>query len=585
MESPPTGRLLRAMAMALLVLWAGLLAPAAPASARESFSPGSVCYVSLKIGETYEDYRANAARWQCSGENYNWKAPGFLVRHDLRGKDGGAADPQFAEFERYSFETLTVVAEAADGSSSSRTYGFRDARLGASSLRHIVEVPEVESAPVAIVFVLEGGEWPESLAAARLTANPSVDATAGVPHLLAALLCGLLLAPMLFDFGYFRALREPFPLFHAVFCAMAFVQTAAVSGLLPLFTNISFEAELAITYLSLDFMVAATFLFAGNFIENGCLTRRQRRALLGLAAVVLVNGGLTTFLPQAFGDWIDHVYFGCLVLVLGGYFHLLSTARTRGSRMAPYLTFGFAPLASIVIIQATGVFVSPLSFTFDETWPQNYALLFEVVATALAVAERFMSVRRERDKALDDARSMEALSERDELTGLLNRRALDIRYASLIAQGFSAMALIDIDHFKSINDLHGHPVGDAVLRSTAAALAASKDDDIVAFRIGGEEFLLFLRGDDTAKRAEQRRRAVTVRTLAEIDVLERPVTASMGFLDFGAIALRSEMDFSALYSRADQLLYAAKCDGRNRTAQERLKEFDPAEGSERVAAA
>ena len=135
--------------------------------------------------------------------------------------------------------------------------------------------------------------------------------------------------------------------------------------------------------------------------------------------------------------------------------------------------------------------------------------------------------------------------------------------------------MIDIDHFKPINDIFGHPYGDSVLVCVAAALRASDDKDLIAFRIGGEEFLLMLRGKDAAERAEARRRAITARTLATMDGLDRPITASMGLLDFAAVADDPDLDFWSLYTRADQLLYDAKCAGRNRTGRDALEWFVP----------
>ncbi|WP_171033079.1 sensor domain-containing diguanylate cyclase [Qipengyuania marisflavi] len=510
----------------------------------------------------------------------DWEQPRHVIRHDLRARPADQPNPQFAQFDRYDFDGLTVIVEGVDGSRASKSFAFDDVRLGSSSLLSVVDLPKIKERAAAVVMVLDGGMYPEVLVTAQLTDSLMARATAGLPHLFAALLCGLLLAPMLFDLGYFRALREPFPLFHALFCIMAFVQTAAVSGLIPLMTNLSFSTELIITYFSLDIMVAATFLFAYNFIEREHLGSWHRKLLIAIAALAIASGVMTTFLPDAFGYWIDHVYFGVYALILAGYFTVLFVAKRRGSRMAPYLIWGFAPLSAIILAQLASVYIPVLGWEFDETWPQNLALLFEVVATALAVANRFIRIRRERDQAMDEARTLGALSERDELTGLLNRRALETRYEALVADGFHAMAVVDLDHFKPINDIYGHPVGDAVIQCAADALAAGSDQDVLAFRIGGEEFLLLLRGKGAAKRAEARRRAITARTLSEMDGFDRPVTASMGFLEFGKVVGQPGIDFTALYSRADQLLYAAKCGGRNRTVEDQLEMFVPEDEDE-----
>ncbi|MBX7458490.1 GGDEF domain-containing protein [Qipengyuania sp. 1NDH17] len=550
--------------VAALVLCALLALVHVPAQAQETFEPGSICHVSVKSSVSYEDAASKPADWTCEGAEFDWHAERHIIRHDLSNATGEAANPRFAEFSRYEFERLTVRVEGEDGHAVSRAFSFRDLKLGPSSLKAMVELPDPGSRVTSVVMIHEGGWFPESFVTATLSQEAKVPAIAGYLHILAAILCGLLLAPVIFDLVFFKALREPFPLYHALFCLMAFVQTASVSGLLPMMLPVSYTAELNITYLSLDVMVAATFLFAYHFIEDGRLPRRFRRWLLVLPLVTIVNGLVTTFKMEWFGYWIDHYYFGVLVSIFVAYFYILHLARKQGSRMAPYLIFGIAPLFAIVVLQGVAVAAMPNVLDFDETWPQNFALLFEVVATALAVADRFMMIRRERDQAVDAARDLEMLSELDELTGLRNRRALEAHFAELVRQGFHAMAVVDLDHFKSINDIHGHPVGDRVIRSAAWALSPGDDADLAAFRIGGEEFILLLRGEDAATKAENRRKAITARIMAEVDELHRPVTASVGYVDFADSEEDRSIDFLRLYARADQLLYEAKCEGRNR---------------------
>jgi diguanylate cyclase (GGDEF)-like protein len=184
--------------------------------------------------------------------------------------------------------------------------------------------------------------------------------------------------------------------------------------------------------------------------------------------------------------------------------------------------------------------------------------VWEVIFTTLGVAERFVTIKRERDRARDAAELLERLSETDPLTGLLNRRAIERQFGQLRSDGFTALAVIDLDYFKAINDRNGHGVGDEVLRAVASALQA--DPGVRAYRLGGEEFLLLLRGADACSRAELRRQAIPATVACSVLGLERPVTASMGVTD-----LADNEDFTTLYGRADRLLYEAKSAGRNRS--------------------
>jgi diguanylate cyclase (GGDEF)-like protein len=161
------------------------------------------------------------------------------------------------------------------------------------------------------------------------------------------------------------------------------------------------------------------------------------------------------------------------------------------------------------------------------------------------------------------SRTMQALAMTDELTGLPNRRAVLARLATMLDGGADcAVLIVDIDHFKAINDRHGHLVGDEVLRAVAAALAAGLRAPMSAGRLGGEEFLLLLPGlslEAARERAEQIRAAV-----ARIDTTRwlggAPLSVSIGV----ALARPGPGGVADVLRRADDALYEAKADGRDR---------------------
>lgn len=128
------------------------------------------------------------------------------------------------------------------------------------------------------------------------------------------------------------------------------------------------------------------------------------------------------------------------------------------------------------------------------------------------------------------------------------------------------MAVIDLDHFKIINDQNGHVIGDEVLKSVAIALHDSAT--VRSYRLGGEEFIVFLCGSETECEAELRRQAITTIVAEKFPYLSGPVTASMGFVN-----LIGDESFAALYERADKLMYKAKNAGRNRSVTEKMLSF------------
>ncbi len=157
-------------------------------------------------------------------------------------------------------------------------------------------------------------------------------------------------------------------------------------------------------------------------------------------------------------------------------------------------------------------------------------------------------------------------AERDPLTGLGNRRHFDRRCAELMpalqrdAQPV-ALALLDIDHFKIINDAHGHAVGDRVLVALAALLRENTRSRDVLARYGGEEFVIVLPGMSLAQArevCERLRERVAAHTGFCADVPELRMTVSLG------LASAQPYDIDALLKAADLALYRAKHDGRNR---------------------
>ncbi len=163
-------------------------------------------------------------------------------------------------------------------------------------------------------------------------------------------------------------------------------------------------------------------------------------------------------------------------------------------------------------------------------------------------------------------RRIEELAELDELTGSFNRRCImrildDEVERARRANAACSVALIDLDFFKRINDVHGHPTGDEVLRTFAITVFANIRTVDRFGRYGGEEFLLVLpdTSADSAARLLDRLRAI----VADLDWS----AFSPGMrvtLSAGVTALRADENSDAILARADSALYAAKARGRNR---------------------
>jgi diguanylate cyclase (GGDEF)-like protein len=181
------------------------------------------------------------------------------------------------------------------------------------------------------------------------------------------------------------------------------------------------------------------------------------------------------------------------------------------------------------------------------------------VALLLSLLLGYLYARRQHAQQAEVRRHYHS-SMQDPLTGLPNRRgamsAINELWSTPDVHSHAAL-LVDVDHFKQINDTHGHKTGDDVLRALATALSGSVRPGDITARLGGDEFLIFARDCDRHG-AEQ----IATRLLAAVRAVESPTrfTVSVGL----GIATNLNGGFDLLYRQADVALYRAKRSGRDR---------------------
>lgn len=183
--------------------------------------------------------------------------------------------------------------------------------------------------------------------------------------------------------------------------------------------------------------------------------------------------------------------------------------------------------------------------------------------------ELLQAALKETNRTLEANRmELQRLATRDPLTELINRREFMARAEQELTRATSAGlatragSVLDLDEFKSVNDLHGHLVGDEVLREVARVMADSMRKIDLVGRFGGEEFVILLAEADEAlafKLAESPRLRIAG---TRIEQLGRGVTASLGLV---CVPGSRQMSLDAMFRLADRALYKAKHNGRNRT--------------------
>lgn len=178
--------------------------------------------------------------------------------------------------------------------------------------------------------------------------------------------------------------------------------------------------------------------------------------------------------------------------------------------------------------------------------------------------EQARSIKYLLDSLLDQARELEA--GRDVLTRLLNRKFLpvvlgkEVLYSRQSGNSFGLL-MIDVDHFKSINDTYGHDAGDLVLQHIAGILSSNIRGGDYTFRLGGEEFLVIL-VDITPEKAMQV--AEKLRNIIANEAFHLPPDKEIALtVSLGVAVYNGHPDYQTLLQRADKALYQAKNSGRN----------------------
>jgi len=367
---------------------------------------------------------------------------------------------------------------------------------------------------------------------------------------------GLALSLLIYNLSLWRALRNRFQLYYCLMVgalgAYAFTSSGAILLVAPWIAN---NERLRLNYVLLALCALTGVRFVRNFFErevdDAWLDKAFRFMLVGSLASALAFALLSPWLIRL----LDLAYFvtmtGALLLV----FPVMALAwKRRAQHFGLFIAAWSAPLLISTLRAAYGFNLVPYSFWLDNG--NLIAMAIEALLSSLLVTARVREVTEERDDARAGEKTARHLASTDPLTGLLNRRAfLDQAIGRRTQQ---ALLLIDIDHFKSVNDRLGHEAGDQVLVAVAEAIRTSQPSRSLAVRLGGEEFALLI------PRAEATRFSAET-LLSTVRAMPMPqgirVTVSIGLSEG---QLGTEDDWKRLYRLADAALYRAKADGRDR---------------------
>ena len=337
------------------------------------------------------------------------------------------------------------------------------------------------------------------------------------------------------------AVVVPPPRIAAVIRSVAWVGIAAHAGFVPMFALLGHPRLAAFNLASIAVWIA------------GWLANRRGRSTLGmwLLTVEVVAHAVLAVLTLGWSSGFQYYLIPLIPFVMFN--------DRLGRRTVALISAGL--FAALVALRAVAPDVAAGGAVAGVLAPVLRYGNLAIPVLALALVSFYF-----RSASTSAERRMESMALTDPLTGLLNRRAMEQRLREA-AHAFQrsgrgvSVVMADVDHFKRVNDVHGHAIGDRVLRAVAALLSEQlRAHDAVA-RWGGEEFLLLLpeTGAATACEVAERLRAAAEARLAAAAGIGEAVT-----MTFGVALLERGMRVGECLKHADDALYAGKAAGRNR---------------------
>lgn len=319
------------------------------------------------------------------------------------------------------------------------------------------------------------------------------------------------------------------------------------------------------------FAIQGPVPFVGDILYTLCsalfacaiVNRYGGRSILfpafSIVALAALGHGYHRFIEPDVLARVQFISFSCAIMMV----LTLPTLFKAMRRLSAKLLFAQIAVLAVAIVLSTIYTIDPASNGVSEAVLRGslYMSLINMTVTAISLT---VAVTLYISYMTAIVAELQVQSETDPLTGLLNRRGFETRARLLFEEGRKlpmVMIVADIDHFKRVNDVHGHAAGDKVLKHLASLMRDGVRQSDLCGRIGGEEFCILMPGAELpiGRLAAENVRSVFAQTAKRIVGVDAPLTAS-----FGAVEVRDGESYQSLFERADAVLYAAKSQGRDR---------------------
>lgn len=534
---------------------AACIVPPAHAQAGVAGQPLGVC-VLRDTGQRVEELIRRPEGFDCTTPQHRFGSGNFWAMTTPIDRRATFATPLTIRFASLWQDGLTIYFLYADGA-------VRHWQSDARGISPLIQLGAIAQAPIpvrdaALVRVLFRVERSANargiLLGPRMATLREGDAANLALGALYAFFAGMALALIVYNFALWCAMGHRFQLHYCMLLAALLGYTISSSGALswiaPALAN---NDRLRFNYLFMGLAGGAAALFTRSFFHEALPPRWLDRVSNILAMAVPVSALGVALFGAVDLRLADMLY----ALTLAGLIGIVVPTLWSAWRLRSHFLWLFAVAWTAPIMLAFVRVLASLHFVPWNFWIDNSTVLsmgLEALVSSLAVAYRIKFLREERDAAITREVLARKLADIDPLTGLLNRRAF-LRQAIGRTEP-QQLLLIDIDHFKRVNETLGHDGGDEVLRLFAGALRAATSESVLIARMGGEEFALLT---PSPQRIEPERLLAALRSARM--PFDLTVTASIGTCT-GSLA--RETDWKTLYRHADCALFEAKAAGRDR---------------------
>ncbi len=539
----------------MLALFLAVIISAAPASAQVTdLTP---CVAPARASDTVQNILSQSQRFDCNASQSHHESGDYWVKMEIP-----------PEGRTHNLRPILRMASLWDDGFS-LTAIHDDGSVTQYSRARISDSGVMRLGP-SIAVPLDAGKPPINMLVARVENSQIIRGVMLAPQIsdpnsaiktemaLGALYAGfggLCLAMLVYTLALWRAMRQRFLL---AYCAMvlamasyAFFTTGAAHYVIDGMTG---GDRLRITISLLALSASTALIFVRHFFAASVIPIWLVRATYIQAAAMTIFAIFFSLVAPNYIRVIDTIYMLGFVPIP---FLMIAYVRTAWQQKDPFLKYFLiawsAPLLSVAARFLHGVGVLPYHVLIENS--TLIAFAFEALVNSLAVGRRVWLLAQARDSAKSAEAIAKQMADTDPLTGLLNRRAFMRKL--LDRQSQWTLILLDIDHFKRVNDSLGHAGGDDAITSIGSVLRKYTPEDAIVSRMGGEEFAIAYPADLPLTPDPDR-------LLADVRTIVLPegyrLTASIGI---ASRHVGNENDWKILYRAADMALYRAKSNGRD----------------------